>query len=32
MFIGWQGIATLVGILVVVSLILYVFTKWLDNN
>ncbi len=32
MFLGWQGIATLVGILVVVSLILYVFTKWLDNN
>jgi hypothetical protein len=32
MFFGWQGIATLVGILVVVSLILYVFSKWLDNN
>jgi hypothetical protein len=32
MFFGWQGIATLVGILVVVSLILYVFSKWLEKN
>lgn len=32
MFFGWQGIATLVGILAVVSLVLYVFSKWLDNN
>jgi uncharacterized membrane protein len=31
-FLGWQGIATLVAIFVVVSLILYLFSKWLEKN
>jgi hypothetical protein len=32
MFFGWQGLATLIGIVVVVSLVLFVFSKWLDNK
>lgn len=32
MFIGWQGIATLVGILAVVGVVLVVFSEWLNTK
>jgi hypothetical protein len=32
MILGWQGIATFIGVVIVASVIIYVAAKWLENK